>query len=127
MFRAFRHITASYERVASVHLCVPLANCKQCWLPNSRSTLSGDLFVDGKVIHRPQYWYNERQPTRRPRPRYDRRRETMHVERRDPGNRVSWAQSRPQAVQQQMTMESQGSAQVGGAGVNMGESNTGRT
>ncbi|XP_006848369.2 multiple organellar RNA editing factor 3, mitochondrial [Amborella trichopoda] len=38
----------------------------------------GDLFVDGKVIHRPQYRYSERQPTRnRPRPRYDRRRETM--------------------------------------------------
>ncbi|PKI65047.1 multiple organellar RNA editing factor 3, mitochondrial [Punica granatum] len=44
----------------------------------------GDLFVDGKVIHRPQYWYNERQPTRRPRPRYDRRRETMQVDRRNP-------------------------------------------
>lgn len=87
----------------------------------------GDLFVDGKVIHRPQYWYNERQPTRRPRPRYDRRRETMQVERRGPGNGASWAQSQPQAVQQQMTIESQSSAQVGGAGVNMGESNTGRT
>ncbi|KAK4796583.1 hypothetical protein SAY86_028909 [Trapa natans] len=45
----------------------------------------GDLFIDGKVIHRPQYWYNERQQTkRRPRPRYDRRRETMQVERRIP-------------------------------------------
>ncbi|CAM8924353.1 unnamed protein product [Rhodiola kirilowii] len=30
----------------------------------------GDLFVDGKVIHRPQYWFTERQSTRnRPRPR----------------------------------------------------------
>lgn len=87
----------------------------------------GDLFVDGKVIHRPQYWYNERQPTRRPRPRYDRRRETMQVERRDTGNRASWAQSRPQVVQQQTTMESQGSAQVGGPGINMGEVNTGST
>lgn len=46
--------------------------------------LSGDLFVDGKVIHRPQYWYDERQATRnRPRPRYDRRRESMQVERRE--------------------------------------------
>ncbi|XP_058082641.1 multiple organellar RNA editing factor 3, mitochondrial [Magnolia sinica] len=45
----------------------------------------GDLFVDGKVIHRPQFRFNERQQTRnRPRPRYDRRRETMQVERREP-------------------------------------------
>ncbi|CAI0540089.1 unnamed protein product [Linum tenue] len=45
----------------------------------------GDLFVDGKVIHRPQYWFTESQNSRhnRPRPRYDRRRETMQV-RRDP-------------------------------------------
>lgn len=49
----------------------------------------GDLFIDGKVIHRPQYWYNQRQqPTRnRPRPRYDRRRETMQTERREPFRR----------------------------------------
>ncbi|KAJ8510627.1 hypothetical protein OPV22_001061 [Ensete ventricosum] len=45
----------------------------------------GDLFVDGKVIHRPQFRFTERQQTRtRPRPRYDRRRETMQVERREP-------------------------------------------
>ncbi|KAH6789441.1 plastid developmental protein DAG [Perilla frutescens var. frutescens] len=45
----------------------------------------GDLFVDGKVIHRPQYRFTERQNTRsRPRPRYDRRRETMQVQRREP-------------------------------------------
>lgn len=45
---------------------------------------TGDLFIDGKVIHRPQYRFNERQQTRnRPRPRYDRRRETVQVERRD--------------------------------------------
>ncbi|XP_073053667.1 multiple organellar RNA editing factor 3, mitochondrial isoform X3 [Primulina eburnea] len=42
----------------------------------------GDLFVDGKVIHRPQYRFTERQNSRtRPRPRYDRRRETMQVQR----------------------------------------------
>jgi hypothetical protein len=45
----------------------------------------GDLFVDGKVLHRPQYRFNERQQTRnRPRPRHDRRPETMQVERRQP-------------------------------------------
>ncbi|KAL3829355.1 hypothetical protein ACJIZ3_018157 [Penstemon smallii] len=44
----------------------------------------GDLFVDGKVIHRPQYRFSERQNSRnRPRPRHDRRRETMQVQRRD--------------------------------------------
>ncbi|KAG8372924.1 hypothetical protein BUALT_Bualt12G0117600 [Buddleja alternifolia] len=48
----------------------------------------GDLFVDGKVIHRPQYRFTERQNTRnRPRPRYDRRRETMQVQRREPMQR----------------------------------------
>ncbi|XP_043693977.1 multiple organellar RNA editing factor 3, mitochondrial [Telopea speciosissima] len=50
----------------------------------------GDLFIDGKVIHRPQFRFNERQQTRnRPRPRYDRRRETMQVERREPVHRVT--------------------------------------
>eukprot|EP01018_Ginkgo_biloba_P004898 Gb_00163 [translate_table: standard] len=47
----------------------------------------GDLFVDGKVIPRPQYRYPERQQGRndRPRPRYDRRRDSMQqVERREP-------------------------------------------
>lgn len=45
----------------------------------------GDLFVDGKVIHRPQYRFAERQNTsRRPRPRHDRRRETMQVQRSEP-------------------------------------------
>lgn len=46
----------------------------------------GDLFVDGKVIPRPQFRYPERQQGRndRPRPRYDRRRDSMQVERRQP-------------------------------------------
>ncbi|KAL6526492.1 Multiple organellar RNA editing factor 3, mitochondrial [Orobanche gracilis] len=45
----------------------------------------GDLFVDGKVIHRPQYRFSGTPDTsRRPRPRYDRRRETMAVQRREP-------------------------------------------
>lgn len=44
----------------------------------------GDLYIDGKVIHRPQFRFSERQQSRnRPRPRYDRRRETMQVERRE--------------------------------------------
>ncbi|XP_057806055.1 multiple organellar RNA editing factor 3, mitochondrial [Salvia miltiorrhiza] len=43
----------------------------------------GDLFVDGKVIHRPQYKFTERQQNTRsrPRPRHDSRRETMQVRR----------------------------------------------
>ncbi|AAF63819.1 DAG protein, putative [Arabidopsis thaliana] len=45
----------------------------------------GDLYVEGKVIPRPQYRFTEQRHTRpRPRPRYDRRRETMQVERREP-------------------------------------------
>ncbi|KAL6652025.1 hypothetical protein ACP70R_010950 [Stipagrostis hirtigluma subsp. patula] len=44
----------------------------------------GDLFIDGKVIHRPQFRFTERQQVRsRPRPRYDRRRETVQVDRRE--------------------------------------------
>ncbi|CAI9118949.1 OLC1v1020583C1 [Oldenlandia corymbosa var. corymbosa] len=50
----------------------------------------GDLFIDGKVIHRPQYRFNQQPQSRsRPRPRYDRRRETMQVERREP-RAASW-------------------------------------
>ena len=61
----------------------------------------GDLFIDGKVIHRPQFRFSERQQTRtRPRPRYDRRRETMQVERREPMRRGSWTQE-GQAVPEQ--------------------------
>ncbi|CAI8610690.1 unnamed protein product [Vicia faba] len=53
----------------------------------------GDLFIDGKVIPRPQYRYAERQPSKgRLRPRHDRRRETMQVERRDPTQRQNWNQ-----------------------------------
>lgn len=54
----------------------------------------GDLFVDGKVIHRPQFWYNERRQSKtRPRPRYDRRRDTMQVERRDPMQQSNFTQN----------------------------------
>ncbi|WOL06668.1 hypothetical protein Cni_G15402 [Canna indica] len=61
----------------------------------------GDLFVDGKVVHRPQFWFNERQQTRtRPRPRYDRRRETMRVERREPMQRGGRGQDENQLGQQ---------------------------
>ncbi|XP_010464270.1 PREDICTED: multiple organellar RNA editing factor 3, mitochondrial-like [Camelina sativa] len=45
----------------------------------------GDLYIEGKVIPRPQYRFTEQRQTRnRSRPRYDRRRETMQVERREP-------------------------------------------
>jgi hypothetical protein len=63
---------------------------------------AGDLFVDGKVIHRPQFQFTERQQVRgRPRPRYDRRRETMQVERRDTMQRgPSMQEHRPPFSQQ---------------------------
>ncbi|CAH9061545.1 unnamed protein product [Cuscuta epithymum] len=70
----------------------------------------GDLFVDGKVIHRPQYRFTERQNNNRPRPRYDRRRETMQVNRRaEPvqGNNT-WA-SNQQAPAQHSTPVSESS------------------
>ncbi|XP_057817525.2 multiple organellar RNA editing factor 3, mitochondrial [Cryptomeria japonica] len=46
----------------------------------------GDLFIDGKVVPRPEYRYPERPQGRndRPRPRYDRRRDSTQVERRQP-------------------------------------------
>ncbi|GAA0163341.1 hypothetical protein LIER_19233 [Lithospermum erythrorhizon] len=60
----------------------------------------GDLFVDGKVIHRPQFRFNERNHTRpRPRPRYDRRRETMQAERRDTEFRPAMASNQQASVQ----------------------------
>ncbi|XP_042502173.1 multiple organellar RNA editing factor 3, mitochondrial [Macadamia integrifolia] len=72
----------------------------------------GDLFIDGKVIHRPQFRFNERQQTRnRPRPRYDRRRETMQVERREPVQRDSWTQR--QSAMQTSAMGGQDSSQGG--------------
>nr|GLL42246.1 60S ribosomal protein L19-3-like [Ipomoea trifida] len=47
----------------------------------------GDLYEDGKVTHRPQYRFTERQNNMpRSRPRYDRRRETMQVNRPVQGN-----------------------------------------
>ena len=48
--------------------------------------ITGDLFIDGKVIPRPQFRFTDRQqqqPSRnRPRARTDRRREPMQSERR---------------------------------------------
>ncbi|KAI4317539.1 hypothetical protein L6164_025402 [Bauhinia variegata] len=71
----------------------------------------GDLFVDGKVIPRPQYRYTERQPTRnRPRPRYDRRRETMQVDRRAPIQTQNWNQGQGVPMQQSTTVNSQNQA-----------------
>ncbi|CAL5415459.1 unnamed protein product [Camellia sinensis] len=75
----------------------------------------GDLFIDGKVIHRPQYRYNERQQTRnRPRPRYDRRRETMQTERREPLRRGAGAQDQRGPMQQQVSMDGQNMSESGG-------------
>ncbi|RWR95267.1 multiple organellar RNA editing factor 3, mitochondrial-like protein [Cinnamomum micranthum f. kanehirae] len=72
----------------------------------------GDLFIDGKVIHRPQFRFNERQNVRnRPRPRYDKRRETVQVERREPIQRSSSTQEHRETVSQTIPMNRQGSFQ----------------
>lgn len=68
--------------------------------------LAGDLFVDGKVIHRPQFRFNERQQVRsRPRPRYDRRREIAQVEPRETMQRgpSTTQQQRPPCPQEAAT------------------------
>ena len=72
--------------------------------------LAGDLFVDGKVIHRPQFRFTERQQVRsRPRPRYDRRRETVQVERRETMQRgPSTQQQRPPFPQEAAQNPQQG-------------------
>uniref|UniRef100_A0A7N0V7I9 MORF/ORRM1/DAG-like MORF domain-containing protein n=1 Tax=Kalanchoe fedtschenkoi TaxID=63787 RepID=A0A7N0V7I9_KALFE len=68
----------------------------------------GDLFVDGKVIHRPQYWFTERQSTRnRPRPRYDRRQNAMPV-RRPPPNQ-EYATTSPDRLNPNMDKVGDGS------------------
>ncbi|KAJ4722119.1 multiple organellar RNA editing factor 3, mitochondrial-like [Melia azedarach] len=76
----------------------------------------GDLYIDGKVIHRPQYRFTDRQQNNRnrPRPRYDRRRETMQVERREPLQRQNWTQNQSAPMQQPTSMNNQNSAQGGG-------------
>ncbi|XP_028751653.1 multiple organellar RNA editing factor 3, mitochondrial-like [Neltuma alba] len=74
----------------------------------------GDLFIDGKVIPRPQYRYSERQTTRnRPRPRYDRRRETMRVDRREPAHLQNLSQRQGGPMQQSSPMDSQNLASGG--------------
>lgn len=76
--------------------------------------ISGDLFVDGNVIPRPQYRYAERQPSRsRPRPRHDRRRETMQVERRDNIQGQNWNQGQGGHMQPSNPINRQNSASVG--------------
>lgn len=89
--------------------------------------ISGDLFIDGKVIPRPQYRYNERQQAgrNRPRPRYDRRRETMQVERRQPIQRQSWGQDQRDTAQPPPSMDGQNTARsgVGDFSTNLSEFN----
>ncbi|XP_031277164.1 multiple organellar RNA editing factor 3, mitochondrial [Pistacia vera] len=77
----------------------------------------GDLFIDGKVIQRPQYRFNERQQNtrNRPRPRYDKRREAMQVERREPMQKQNWSQNQTAPMQQPTSMNNQNSAQGGGS------------
>ncbi|KAJ6897832.1 hypothetical protein NC652_024605 [Populus alba x Populus x berolinensis] len=85
--------------------------------------VKGDLYEDGKVIHRPQYRYNERQQqTRnRPRPRYDRRRETMQVERRETVQRQNWSQDPRPPVKQPASDNVQNSTQGGGGEFSMNQ------
>ncbi|KAH9765950.1 multiple organellar RNA editing factor 3 [Citrus sinensis] len=75
----------------------------------------GDLFVDGKVIHRPQYRFTERQ--QRPRTR---RRETTQADRRR-----LWAQNQSAPSQQPTSMSNQNPAQAGGTNfsINQGQNN----
>lgn len=79
----------------------------------------GDLFVDGKVLHRPQYRFTERQTNtrNRPRPRYDRRRESMPVERREPQQTQSWGPGQGAPVQQPPSMGNQNFAQQQSTGL----------
>lgn len=79
----------------------------------------GDLFIDGKVIPRPQYRFSERQqPNRnRPRPRYDRRRETMQVERREPMQSRTGNMREP--VHQPTSTSNQSVVQGGPGGISM--------
>ncbi|XP_071737410.1 multiple organellar RNA editing factor 3, mitochondrial-like [Rutidosis leptorrhynchoides] len=62
----------------------------------------GDLFIDGKVIPRPQYRFTDRQQNTRPRPRprYDKRRETMQTIRREPIQRDGWTQDQRNNIAQ---------------------------
>lgn len=87
----------------------------------------GDLFIDGKVIPRPQYRYNDREPSgrNRPRPRYDRRRETMQVERRQPFQRQNWGRDQRDPIQPPTSMDGQNTARsgVGDFSTNPGEFN----
>ncbi|KAB1213938.1 hypothetical protein CJ030_MR5G017201 [Morella rubra] len=70
----------------------------------------GDLLVDGKVIRRPQYTDIRPQTTRnRPRPRYDKRRETMQVQRRETMQRENVAQDHGVPTQQPPSTNSQNS------------------
>ncbi|CAO2821985.1 unnamed protein product [Amaranthus hypochondriacus] len=68
----------------------------------------GDLFVEGKVIRRPQYDYSDRQQNTRTRsrPRNDRRRERIQNVGRPPiqTQRPNWAQDNAQTTQQPMSM-----------------------
>jgi hypothetical protein len=74
----------------------------------SSSRGPGDLFIDGRVIHRPQFQFTERQQVRsRPRPRYDRRRETMQVERRETMQRGPPAQQQGPLFSQEPAQNSE--------------------
>ncbi|CAJ2653952.1 unnamed protein product [Trifolium pratense] len=101
--------TTTYTELPGVLWVLP-----DSYLDVPNKDYGGDLYVDGKVIPRPQYRYAERQPGRsKPRPRHDRRRETMQVERRDPIQRQNWNQGQGGHMQPSNPMNSQNSASGG--------------
>lgn len=77
----------------------------------------GDLFIDGKVIRRPQYDFSDRQqPSRKPRPRHDRRRDRVQNVTRGPmqTQTQSWSQNPTHAMQQPMSNGQNGAHSQGG-------------
>lgn len=113
-----------YQIVINRNQSISQVICLSC---ESFVWISGDLFIDGKVIPRPQYRYNDREPSgrNRPRPRYDRRRETMQVERRQPFQRQNWGRDQRDPIQPPTSMDGQNTARsgVGDFSTNPGEFN----
>jgi len=87
------------------------------FLSDLRNVSSGDLFVDGKVIRRPQYDFSDRQPSRsRPRPRHDRRRDRVQTVGRGPMQppTQSWSQVQMQTMQAPTSVHDQGGTEAQG-------------
>lgn len=70
----------------------------------------GDLYQDGIVTPRPQYWYNSRDATtkNRPRPRYNRRQETMQVAGTPAPQNYRGPAQKPNSLDGQSTFQGEG-------------------